>query len=232
VRAVVYRRYGSPDVLKIEEVGKPIPLTNELLIKIQATTVTPQDVKFRSGGTIAARLAAGLLRPNKKILGIFIDSHFMEFYNHQKLLASEGIIVWGNIIQANEKLFIEGNKDYPAAIIYSLDPKMDGIPEVLQTASTSLFSVKGKRTDPELQIFSDKLADEMVRDWKIPIPTKLTEGIQCYYITTMVIRKHLPGGYLANSLFPFLVCPSKTDVGMILPEEYWAPEFKEKYWYS
>ncbi len=84
MRAVVYRRYGSPDVLKIEEVGKPIPLTNELLIKIQATTVTPQDVKFRSGGTIAARLAAGLFRPNKKVLGIELAGEVEEIGNDVK----------------------------------------------------------------------------------------------------------------------------------------------------
>lgn len=70
MRAIVYTKYGSPDVLKLKEVDKPIPLANELLIKIHATTVTPMDVRFRNGRTIIARFMTGLLKPNKNILGV------------------------------------------------------------------------------------------------------------------------------------------------------------------
>lgn len=68
----------------MEEVAKPIPLANELLIKIQATTVTSRDVEFRSGGTLTARLAAGLLRPNKKILGIELAGEVEEIGSNVK----------------------------------------------------------------------------------------------------------------------------------------------------
>ncbi|MHA2276130.1 MAG: NAD(P)-dependent alcohol dehydrogenase, partial [Candidatus Kariarchaeaceae archaeon] len=49
MKAVVYRKYGLPDVLQIEEIDKPIPKKNQVLVKIYATTVTPSDLMLRSG---------------------------------------------------------------------------------------------------------------------------------------------------------------------------------------
>ncbi|MFX1237029.1 MAG: hypothetical protein ACFE8P_04840, partial [Promethearchaeota archaeon] len=89
---------------------------------------------------------------------------------------------------------------------------------------------KGLDTDPELQTFSDKLADELVSDWKIPIPKKITQNIQCFYMTTtIIIRKHLPNKKLSRSLFPLLVCPEKTDAGMILPSQFWDVSFNAEW---
>jgi hypothetical protein len=93
-----------------------------------------------------------------------------------------------------------------------------------------LFSIKGAQTDPELQVFADKLADEKSGDSKIPAPTSITNGVQCYYTTTMIVRKHLPEKYLAGSLFPYLVCPGYTEAGMVLPEVFWPEHFINKFW--
>jgi NADPH:quinone reductase-like Zn-dependent oxidoreductase len=49
VRAVVYDRYGPPEVQLIEEVEQPVPKDDEVLIKIHATTVTRTDTGLRSG---------------------------------------------------------------------------------------------------------------------------------------------------------------------------------------
>ncbi|MBN1659659.1 MAG: hypothetical protein JXA93_14735, partial [Anaerolineae bacterium] len=93
-----------------------------------------------------------------------------------------------------------------------------------------LYSVKGETTDQDLQQFSEKLADEYVADWKIQIPARVTGGVQCFYITTMVVRKHLPRKFLSGSLFPFLVCPEKTQVGMIVPARYWEKGLVDRLW--
>jgi NADPH:quinone reductase-like Zn-dependent oxidoreductase len=74
VKAVVYTKYGSPEVLTLTNVEKPIPKKNEVLIKIHAATVTSGDVRLRSSDFPAAfwliaRIIFGLFSPKKKILG-------------------------------------------------------------------------------------------------------------------------------------------------------------------
>ena len=47
MKAVVFKRYGDPEVLQIMEIEKPVPRQNEVLIKIHATSVTTEDPKMR-----------------------------------------------------------------------------------------------------------------------------------------------------------------------------------------
>jgi len=69
MKAVVFTRYGSPDVLQYQEVPKPVPTDNELLIKVIATTVNRTDCGLRKAEPFIARFFMGLLKPRITILG-------------------------------------------------------------------------------------------------------------------------------------------------------------------
>ena len=69
MRAVVHDRYGPPDVLRVEEVERPVPKEDEILVRIQATTVNRSDCGWRAPHPFFSRFFTGLLRPRRPILG-------------------------------------------------------------------------------------------------------------------------------------------------------------------
>ena len=71
MKAVKYKKYGSPDVLQFVEIPKPVPSKNEVLIKIRATSVTTADCYMRRADTLFSRLVLGLFKPKERyrILG-------------------------------------------------------------------------------------------------------------------------------------------------------------------
>jgi len=75
MKAIVYTEYGTPDVLRLEEVEKPAPKADELLIKVHAAEVTKADCEMRSFKFpvkwfwLPLRIALGLLKPKRQILG-------------------------------------------------------------------------------------------------------------------------------------------------------------------
>ena len=70
MKAVVYDRYGPPDVLRLEEVERPVPDDDQLLVRVHASTVTRSDCGFRSAEIFISRFFTGLLRPKQRIPGM------------------------------------------------------------------------------------------------------------------------------------------------------------------
>ena len=69
MKAIVYYEYGSPDVLRCEELETPIPGDSEVLLKVRAASLNPYDWHFMRGEPYAVRLMAGLGKPKNKRLG-------------------------------------------------------------------------------------------------------------------------------------------------------------------
>lgn len=69
MRAVVHDRYGPPEVLRIEEVERPEPKDDEILIRVRATTVNRTDTGLRSAEYFISRFFTGLVRPRRRIPG-------------------------------------------------------------------------------------------------------------------------------------------------------------------
>ena len=70
MKAVVYREYGSPDVLKLEEIPKPVPNDDEVLVKVHAASVNAYDWHLLRADPFLVRLmGGGLLKPKNTILG-------------------------------------------------------------------------------------------------------------------------------------------------------------------
>lgn len=105
MRAVVYDRYGTPDVLRLAQVARPVPADDEILVKVHATTVNRSDVHTReanrSGGPLimaVSRLVSGVRRPRRRILGsefagevVAAGSKVREFAVGDRVFGSTGL---------------------------------------------------------------------------------------------------------------------------------------------
>ncbi len=70
MKAVVHDQYGPPEVLRVEEVERPVPKDDEVLVRIRATTVTRTDLHMRAAKPFIWRFMLGLRRPKARILGL------------------------------------------------------------------------------------------------------------------------------------------------------------------
>ena len=84
MKAITYERYGPPEVLRIADVPRPTPRDNEILIRVRAAEATKADCEMRSFRFavrwfwLPLRLATGVFRPRRPILGLYFAGEVVE----------------------------------------------------------------------------------------------------------------------------------------------------------
>ena len=78
MKASVSKMYGTPEVFKMEDVIKPVPKHNEVLVRVYAATVTGSDIMMRIGKPYVGRLYLGLSKPKTTILGFDFAGEIVE----------------------------------------------------------------------------------------------------------------------------------------------------------
>jgi len=69
MKAIVYHEYGSPDVLELREIDKPVVEDDEVLVRVRAASANPADWHFMRGQPYIMRPQSGLRRPRNSVLG-------------------------------------------------------------------------------------------------------------------------------------------------------------------
>ncbi len=146
----------------------------------------------------------------------------------QDVLRDSGRVVWGSLVQANNRLFNPANRlVLPANVIYSPDKHYDAHTSAMAGIAHELFQLKG--TSPrenELRRFASAITDELLRTMRLPLPGSLCENREVYVTTCLIQPSHLPDGYLAAGFFPLVICPEQTEAVMILPSVYWPEDLR------
>jgi NADPH:quinone reductase-like Zn-dependent oxidoreductase len=70
MKAIVYDKYGSPDVLELREIERPVVTDDGVLVRVHATSVNPVDWHTMTGTPYLVRMQAGLTKPKREVLGV------------------------------------------------------------------------------------------------------------------------------------------------------------------
>jgi NADPH:quinone reductase-like Zn-dependent oxidoreductase len=149
MKAIVYYRYGSPDVLRLEEVEKPTPVDGEVLIQIHAAWVNAPDWRNVRANPFLMRLTEGFLRPKNHTLGLDIAGR-VEAVGRDVQAFQPDDEVWGDLYDCGLGAFAEF-KAMPEDGALGLKPANLSFEEAAAVPSAGVTALQGLRHMGEIR---------------------------------------------------------------------------------
>ena len=148
MKAIVYTKYGPPDVLELKEVEKPVPKDNEVLVKVHAASVNDWDWGLLRGKPFMNRLFFGLLKPKIKTIGCDIAGRVVAIGKNVKKF-SPGDEVFGDISGCGWGGFAE----YVCALenAVALKPASITFEEAAAVPQAAVLALQGLRDKRQIQ---------------------------------------------------------------------------------
>jgi NADPH:quinone reductase-like Zn-dependent oxidoreductase len=148
MKAIVYTKYGSADVLHLEEVAKPVPTSNQVLVKVVAAALTVGDLIFVKGEPFLARLGSGLFGPKHQIPGKEMAGR-VEAVGANVTQFKPGDEIFGNLYVAGLGAFAEYVCVPETAI--ALKPANTSFEEAAAVAESAVVALQGLRDYGKIQ---------------------------------------------------------------------------------
>lgn len=148
MKAIVFSEYGSPEVLRLEEVVPPTPRPDEVLIQVCAASINDWDLGILQGKTLLDRLMYGLFKPNLKILGCDVAGRVVAV-GAQVTRFRPGDAVFGDLCACG----FGGFAEFVCAHESALAPKPAGMtfPQAAAIPQAAMLAVQGLRAAGHLQ---------------------------------------------------------------------------------
>jgi NADPH:quinone reductase-like Zn-dependent oxidoreductase len=148
MKAFVYERYGPPETLRMAEVDKPAPSSEEVLVKVLAASVNAADWHVLRGKPLFSRATLGLLRPKHRILGVDIAGQ-VEAVGGGVTRFQPGDQVYANLLDHGYGGFAE-YASVPVGVVSSKPPSLS-FEEAAAVPMAATTALQGLRHHGELQ---------------------------------------------------------------------------------
>lgn len=158
------------------------------------------------------------------------DPAFAPLTRGWSALLGEGRVVWGRSVQVNFTLFEPGLVDNPGDFVFCPDPEREADPEELARVSRAVHRLHKKPPgNEEERILAEHLPNWTDRAFGLEVPASLSPEFPAELSTVLLVRRHLPLGWLAHGLLPLVVSPGRPRLATVLPERYW-PDDLIRFW--